>query len=133
MFYCRGDVEARPILVGEKTATDDDKKSRTGRLKIKLEKQIDTFSKKGDFMTVYSTPLDLSSYRYPEKGSPLIQVFSTTLVELAERGQLSQTDFRDIVNMAKKKMVKDYQLQMGYEDYLAKDFYLSSKGKQNNF
>ena len=98
-------------------------------LKIKNRKPKEPLARKGDFMMIYSTPEDTLSRRYGSEGSPLIQCFSKTIIELFEDGKLRETDFLRVVDLTKKKVCHEFPgMQPVFEDSLSKDFFLPVKG-----
>ena len=99
-------------------------------LKIKNRKPKEPLARKGDFMMIYSTPEDTLSRRYSSEGSPLIQCFSKTIIELFERGTLQETDFLRVVDLSIKKVCHEFPgMQPVFENSLSKDFFLPLKGR----
>lgn len=130
---CRGNMDPDAIP-REGMSRDDAPPSRTravSKFKTKKVEEIDTVPKIGDYMVVYSTPKDVSSYRFYEKGSPLLQTLSSRIIKLAEDKALSHTSLQVLVTKVQQQIITEFGLQIVVEGGLSKDFFLPIKGKHN--
>ena len=125
----RGDEKDDPLRIDAPAKVVDSACYDSSNLKIKNKKQMMPLAKKGDFMMVYSTSEDTLSRRYSNAGSPLIQCFSKTIIELFEGGKLQETDFLHVVDITQKKVCREFPgMQPVFENSLSKDFFLPIKG-----
>ena len=126
----RGDEEDDPLRVDPLAKVVDPLSyDNASKLKIKSKKPKEVLSRKGDIMMIYSTLEDTKSRRDKSEGSPLIQCFSKTIIELFEDGKLRETDFLRVVDLTKKKVCHEFPgMQPVFEDSLSKDFFLPVKG-----
>ena len=92
-------------------------------LKIKNRRRKEPLARKGDFMIIYSTSEDTLSRRYSKEGSPLIQCFAKTIIELFDDGKLQETDFLRVADITQKKVCHEFPgMQPVIENSLSKDF-----------
>ena len=125
--FFRGDEKDNPITVN--TAARNVDTPRYDKLNIRNRKTVEVGAKRGDIMTIHSTTAKTISRRYEEKGSPLIQCFSQTIIELFKSKKLHETTFLNIAEITKNKVCASYPgMQPVYENSLSKEFYLPAIG-----
>ena len=126
MIY-RGEAKDDPLFLDAAAKLVDP--PRYDDIKIRNRRRKEPLARKGDFMMVYSTSEDTISRRYSIEGSPLIQCFSKTIIELVEDGKLQETDFLRVVDITQKKVCHEFPgMQPVFENSLSKDFILPIKG-----
>ena len=127
-LFFRGDEQDNPITVD---TTVMEPPRYDSQLKIlNIEEVEEVAAKRGDIMKIYSTPEKTISRRYDEKGSPLIQCFSQTIIDLFESRKLHETTFP---NIAETTMYKVCDLYPGMQpviehNSLSRTFYLPAIG-----
>ena len=125
--FFRGYEEDNPITVD---TTVRDTPHYDSQLKIRNRKKVDVVAKREDIMQIHSTPVKTISRRYDEKGSPLIQCFSQTIIDLFKSKKLHETTFP---NIAETTMYKVCDLYPGMQpviehNSLSRTFYLPAIG-----
>ena len=131
---CRGTLDAMPMVVMREAAKDSasyygDAHTDGDGFVIKSIQPMDTISMVGDYLVLYSTPKDFVSFRFPERGSPLIQTLASTIMELSGNQELHHVEFLSLAKMVQKRVIKEFDLVIGFEDYLMKPFFLPIRGE----